>query len=101
MSRNKNKPSLKTFFIKLFAITLALIIVINMSFNLIVGERLEKIDKIISLNDKEERDQFKNKIRSEITKGLEKDRLLDQKDAELLYKFFIKVKNEILQAKPN
>ena len=51
MSENNNNKSpeqknLKIFFIKLISITLAVIITINLLFNLIFGERLEKIDKV-------------------------------------------------------
>ena len=45
------KENLRSFFIKLFAISIAVIIIINLIFNILLGERLEKIDKIISLGD--------------------------------------------------
>ena len=42
----KKNRNLKTFFIKLFSIVIAIIITINILYNLILSERLEKIDKI-------------------------------------------------------
>ena len=51
MNENKNITSrsqnnLKVFFIKLISISIAAFIVINLIFNVIFAERLEKIDKI-------------------------------------------------------
>ena len=65
------KENLKPFFIKLAAISIAIIIIINLLFNVLLGERLEKIDKIISLSDSATRDEIRLKIRSEINKGLD------------------------------
>ena len=58
------KENLRSFFIKLFAISVAVIIIINLVFNILLGERLEKIDKIISLGDSSTRNDVKLKIRS-------------------------------------
>ena len=44
MNQDKNKPSLKTFFIKLVAITLSIIIIINVTYNLIFADKLEAIN---------------------------------------------------------
>jgi hypothetical protein len=41
------KSNIKVFLIKLVSISIAIVIVINLIFNLILGERLEKIDKIL------------------------------------------------------
>jgi len=53
------KENLRPFFIKLFAISIAVIIIINLIFNILLGERLEKIDKIISLGDSSTRNDVK------------------------------------------
>ena len=42
----KNNSELKTFFIKLISVTISIIIIINVIFNLVLAERLEKVDKI-------------------------------------------------------
>ena len=49
---NNNKASLKSFFIKLIAITVSIIIIINMTYNLIFAEKFENINKILMLNEK-------------------------------------------------
>ena len=38
---------------------------------------------------------FKNKAREELSKALEKDKILNDSDADLLKKIFIKLQNEI------
>ena len=38
----------KSFFIKLASISVAIVIIINLLFNLIFAERLEKFDKVLS-----------------------------------------------------
>ena len=54
---NNNKKSsqntLKVFFIKLISISIAILILINVVFNLFLAERLEKIDKILLLEKNE------------------------------------------------
>ena len=40
MSQNKNKSDLKIFFIKLISIVFGIIIVINVSYNLIIAENI-------------------------------------------------------------
>ena len=88
------KENLKPFLIKLVAITIAVIVVINIVFNVLLGERLEKIDKIISLSDSKTRSDIKQKIRSEISKGLEKDKIFSDEDKVLFYKLFKKIQKE-------
>ena len=88
------KENLKPFFIKLAAISVAVIIIINLVFNILLGERLEKIDKIISLSDSATRDEIRLKIRSEINKGLEKENIFFEEDKILIYKLYNKIKKE-------
>ena len=94
MDQNNEKADLKKFFIKLIAIIIAVIIVINISYNLIFAEKLENINKLFSLNNKDNIEQIKNKIRLEIKSGLDKDKILNEDDKILLYKFYLKLKNE-------
>ena len=85
----------KTFFIKLASISIAIVIIINLLFNLIFAERLEKIDKILFLDKKEKnRIEFKQKIRNEISKGLNKENMIYKEDKILLYKLYLKIKKE-------
>ena len=94
MSREDNKADLKRFFIKLIAITFSIIVIINITFNLIFEEKLESINKFLTLGDKAGIEQIKDKIRSEIRKGLNKDKILNEEDKILLRKLYLKIKDE-------
>ena len=89
-----NKTDLKRFIIKLAAVTFAIIVIINVTYNLIFAEKLESINKILSLNNKENIELVKNKIRLEMNKGLLKDKIMNDEDRMLFYKFYLKIKNE-------
>ena len=95
---NNNKKSsqknLKIFFIKLISISIAILIMINLIFNLFIAERLEKIDKILLLNKNEYRNEIKEKIREELNSGLNKENLIYEEDKILLYKLYQKVIKE-------
>ena len=91
---DKKKSDLKKFFIKLISVTLAIIVVLNVIYNLFLSERLENIDKILSLTDRENKTFLKDKIRNEIERSLKKEKILNEEDKILLYKFYIKVKEE-------
>ena len=99
MNENKNitsisQKSLKGFFIKLISISIAVFIVINLIFNLIFAERLEKIDKILLLNNNQFRYEIKEKIKNELTDSLNKENILYEEDKILLYKIYLKLKKE-------
>ncbi len=64
------KGNLKIFFIKLASVTFAIIIIINVIFNLIFAEKIEKIDQILSLDKSKFRNELREKIRNEIRNGL-------------------------------
>ena len=95
------KENLKPFFVKLVAISIAVIIIVNLIFNILLGERLEKIDKIMSLSDSTSRKEFKKKIRSELNKGLEKDYIFSKEDRILIYKIYKKIKKEFSELEAN
>tara|TARA_B100001142_G_scaffold313555_1_gene350152 strand:+ start:390 stop:686 length:297 start_codon:yes stop_codon:yes gene_type:complete len=95
------KENLKSFFVKLVAISIAVIIIINLIFNILLGERLEKIDKIMSLSDSSSRNEMKKKIRSELNKGLEKEYIFSEEDRILIYKFYQKIKKELSELETN
>ena len=88
------KPDLKIFFIKLISIFIAGVVAVNLIFNLIFSERLEKIDKILLLNKSETREEIKDKIRKELNDGLENETLISEEDKLLLYKLYLKLKKE-------
>ena len=89
-----SQSNLKIFFIKLILVSVVFIIVINLLFNLIFAERLEKIDKILSLNKSLQRNEMKEKIREELTDGLNKENMIAEEDKILLYKIYLKLKKE-------
>ena len=94
MNEDNDKSNLKKFFIKLIAITFSIIIIINVTYNLIFAEKFETIDKLLSLSDKESVELIKNKIRLEMKKGLLKDKIINDEDKILFYDFYQKIKNE-------
>jgi len=94
MDNRNNQSDIKFFFIKLIAITFAIIVVINVTYNLIFAEKLENINKLLSLSDKENIELVKDKIRLEIEKGLRKDKIMNEEDKVLFYKLYLKIKNE-------
>ena len=94
MSDNQNLTDIKKFIIKLVAITFAIIIIINVTYNLIFADKMENINKILLLNKKENIESVKDKIRSELEQGLQKDQIINDEDKLLIYKFYLKIKNE-------
>ena len=97
-SKTENKKTsnsnLKFFFIKLFSISIAIILVINFLFNMILSDRLDGIDKILSIGDTNTRFEIRDQIRDEIEKGLGKENLISEQDKILLFKLYIKIKEE-------
>ena len=93
MEKN-NQNNLKIFFIKVIAITFSIIIIINVTYNLIFADKLENINQLLQLNNKENIEKVKIKIRKEIKNGLEKDKILNDEDKILFYKFYKKIKKE-------
>ena len=94
MNQHDNKNDLKRFLIKLIGITISIVIIINITYNLIFAEKFETINKLLSLNNNESIELIKDKIRLEINKGLLKDKMINDEDKILLYKFYLKIKNE-------
>ena len=93
-NKTMQKSNLKVFFIKLFSISIVIVVVINLIFNLIFAERLETIDKLLFLNKSESREVVKDKIRKELNDGLNNDNLISEEDKILLYKLYLKLKKE-------
>jgi len=88
------QSSLKSFFIKLISITIAIILIINVVYNLFLADKMEALNKLISLDKSKFRSELRNKIRNEIRDGLKKEKILNKEDKILLYKLYIKIKNE-------
>ena len=91
----ENRPNnLKSFLIKLISISFAVIIIINVVFNLILGDRIEKIDKVLSIFEMEERKVFKDKFMGELNKNLQKKDMIDKEDKIILFKVYKKIRKE-------
>ena len=90
----EKQNNLKSFFIKLISITIAIILVINVVYNLFLADKMEALNKLISLDKSKFRSELRDKVRNEIRDGLEKENILNEEDKILLYKLYIKIKNE-------
>ena len=90
----KSESNLKIFFIKLIAITFSIIVVINVFYNIFIADKLDVLNKLSNL-DKNTANIIKDKVRSELKSGLEKDRILSDEDAILIKKFIEKISSEL------
>ncbi len=90
----KSESNLKIFLIKLIAITFAIIVIINVFYNIFLADKLDVLNKLSSL-DKNTAEIIKDKLRSELKSGLEKDRILSDEDAILIKKFIEKISSEL------
>ena len=85
---------MKQFFIKLISITVAIILIINVLYNLILAEQLEGLKKLLSVSDSQVRRELKQRIRNEAERSLSKENILNKEDKIILYKLYIKIKKE-------
>ena len=90
----EKQNNLKSFFIKLISITIAIILIINVVYNLFLADKMEALNKLISLDKSKFRSELRDKVRNEIRDGLEKENILNEEDKVLFYKLYIKIKNE-------
>ena len=94
---NSNKTSqskIKLFLIKLILASIAFVIVVNLLFNLIFAERLEKFDRVFSIGRSDIRHDLQEKIRNELNDSLSKENILYEEDKILLYKLYQKLIRE-------
>ena len=82
------KNNLKIFFIKLVSVSLAIIIIINVLFNLIIADKFEQLNVLLSLNELENRRELGNEIRNDLKNLLNKDKLFNKEDKILIYKLY-------------
>jgi len=87
------EKSLKIFFIKLISISIAIIIIINVLFNLVISN-VNFLEKAMSLSELENRREQGEKIRESLNDLLEKDNIIKEEDRILLYKLYNKLKSE-------
>ena len=94
MGENNKNQNLKIFFIKLVSISLAIVFVINILFNLIVADKFKSFGLLLSIDELETRRELGNKIRDDIEQILKKEHIIKKEDKLLLYKLYQKVKSE-------
>ena len=99
MDNNTNPKSLKIFFIKLVSIFIAIIIAINVLFNLIISDKIKSFDILFSLTELENRRDYGNKLRNNLNELLKKDDIIKEEDKILLYKLYQKLKFELKEIK--
>ena len=94
---------LKIFFIKLIAITISIIIIINTLFNIFFADKFEVVKRIISLNKPENFDHLTIILRTaaikQIQTELKKDKILTAEEVDLINKFSEKIKKELEKSK--
>ena len=93
-SRIPKTKNLKVFFIKLISISIAIILIINTLFNLLLSERFKQINSLLLLTNVENRQEYGDKLRESLNDLLEKDNLIYEEDKVLLYKLYKKLKSE-------
>ena len=94
MSESNKNQSLKIFFIKLISISLAIVFVINILFNLIVTDKFKSFGLLLSIDELETRRELGNKIRDDIEQILKKEHIIKKEDKLLIYKLYQKIKSE-------
>ena len=94
MGENNKNQNLKIFFIKLVSISLAIVFVINILFNLIVADKFKSIGLLLSIDELETRRELGNKIRDDIEQVLKKEHIIKKEDKLLIYKLYQKIKSE-------
>jgi hypothetical protein len=94
---------MKIFFIKLTAITLAIIIIINATFNVFFADKLEIVEKILSLNKQQNFEHLtkiiKNAIITQLKNELTKDKIFSQDEIIVINKFTQKIQKELQESK--
>ena len=83
---------MKIFVVKTFIVALAFYIV----FEFTIGTKIRDVkNSVTKFQKKTERVKLKEKIFSELEDANQKDRILSEKDREILSKFLKKIKNEL------
>mgnify|MGYP001436201615 CR=1 FL=1 len=85
---------MKQFYIKLISVTFAIIVILNVAYNLFFAESMNKINNILSLSETSNRMELRDKFREELKQALNKENLLAEEDKEILYKLYKKIQNE-------
>jgi hypothetical protein len=94
---------MKFFFIKLIAITLAIIVIVNSIFNIFFADKLVFFEKILSLNKQQNFEHLtkivKNAIIIQLNNELKKERIFTDEEIIIINNFTNKVEKELQQKK--
>ena len=78
----------KIFLIKVIVVVIAIILIINCTYNLIFASKIEPLFEILN------KPRIENKIREELSRALEQDKIFYEEDRILLKKLYLKLKKE-------
>lgn len=98
MDIDKKPKNLKVFFIKLISISVAIIIIINVLFNLLISN-IKYFDTLMSLTELENRRVLADELRNDLKDLLKKDYIINKEDRILIYNFYKKIKSEFEEVK--
>tara|TARA_B110000196_G_C20979359_1_gene582582 strand:- start:505 stop:801 length:297 start_codon:yes stop_codon:yes gene_type:complete len=91
---NNKSSDFKTFFIKLISIALAIIVVVNVLFNLIVADKIKHLDTLLSLSELENRRGYGIQLRNNLINLNKKEQIIKKEDKIILYNLYKKLKSE-------
>ena len=98
MDKSTKSKNLKIFFIKLISISIAIIIIINVIFNLLISN-IPYVATLLSLTELESRREQGDKLREDINDLLKKDQVIKEEDRILIFNFYKKIKSEFKEIK--
>ena len=76
--------------------TLIIVFFAFVLFEFTLGQKIKKIEnQILTFSSKQEREKIANKIREEINRANERDKILSSEDRDLLSTFINKIINEL------
>ena len=69
-------------------------IIINMTYNLVIADKLEIVSKIMSFSDIRVRKEMREEFRDIVKESLNKEQILNKEDKIILFNFYKKIKKE-------
>ena len=78
---------------------MAIIIIANVLFNLIVSDKIKHLDTLLSLTELENRRVYGVKLRDHLNDLIEKENIIKKEDKVILYNLYQKLKSEFEEIK--
>jgi len=69
-------------------------IIINMTYNLVIADKLEIVSKIMSFSDIRVRKEMREEFRDIVKESLNKEQILNKEDKIILFNLYNKIKKE-------